>query len=270
MGLLNQKCITDFSLQEGEVLREIPGFPDYKVSNLGRVFSYRGKIEKMLRPSKSWYGYEQVTLTNGDKKRTMVVHRLVALAFLPNPDGKPCVDHKNTIKTDNSIYINPNGTVNLEKSNLRWVSHKENSANPLTVEHMDEARPIIKEKCAHKVYVYDEELNELSAFTSTKDAAIEVNGNQGNISSCCMGSLPRYRGLIWSYARLSSMDERKALENSVKEKFNRNRASAVVATKRWQDRNRERYNQRAKDYYWNHREEILEQRRKKYGKKEDR
>lgn len=257
MGHLNQKCITDFNLQEGEVLREIPGFPDYRVSNLGRVFSYRGKIEKLLRPSKSWYGYEQVTLSNGEKKRTMVVHRLVALAFLPNPENKPCVDHLNTIKTDN------------RPENLRWVSHKENSANPLTVEHMDEARPIIKEKCAHRVYVYDEELNELSAFTSTKDAAIEVNGNQGNISSCCMGSLPRYRGLIWSYTRLSSMDERKALEDSVKEKFNRNRASAVVATKRWQDRNRERYNQRAKDYYWNHREEILEQRRKKYGKKED-
>ena len=270
MGLLNQKCITDFNLQEGEVLREIPGFPDYQVSNLGRVISYRGKIKKMLRPSRSWYGYEQVSLSNGEKKRTIVVHRLVALAFIPNPEGKPCVDHKNTIKTDNSVYINPDGTVNLEKSNLRWVSHKENSANPLTVEHMDDVRPIIKEKCAHKVYVYDEELNELSAFTSTKDAAIEVNGNQGNISSCCMGSLPRYRGLIWSYARLSSMDERKALEDSVKEKFNRNRASAVIATKRWQDRNRERYNQRAKDYYWNHREEILEQRRKKYGKKEDR
>lgn len=258
MGLLNQKCITDFSLQEGEVLREIPGFPDYKVSNLGRVFSHRGKIEKMLRPSKSWYGYEQVTLSNGEKKRTMVVHRLVALAFIPNPENKPCVDHINTMKTDN------------RPENLRWVSHKENSANPLTVEHMDEARPLIKEKCSHPVYVYDEDLNELSAFTSTKDAAKDLNLSQGNISSCCMGSLPRYRGLIWSYARLSSMDERKALEDSVKEKFNKNRASTRIATQQWQQRNREKYIKRVKDYYYEHKEEILEKRRKKYGKKEDR
>lgn len=256
MGLKNQKCITEFNTQEGEIWKDIPGFPDYKVSNLGRVISYRGKTAKLLRASKSWYGYEQVSLSNGEKKRTMVVHRLVALAFIPNPEGKPCVDHINTIKTDN------------RPENLRWVSHKENSANPLTVEHMDEARPLIKEKCSHPVYVYDEELNELSAFTSTKDAAIEVKGNQGNISSCCMGSLPRYRGLIWSYTRLSSMEERKALEDSVKDKFNRNRASAVIATKRWQDRNRERYNKRAIEYYYKHREEILEYRRKKYGKKE--
>jgi hypothetical protein len=147
------------------------------------------------------------------------------------------------------------------------VTPRENANNPITLEHMDDVRPLIKEKCAHKVYVYDEELNELSAFTSTKDAAIEVNGNQGNISSCCMGSLPRYRGLIWSYTRLSSMEDRKALEASVKEKFNRNRASTVFATKKWQKVNKDKYNQRCKDYYYQHREEILMRRRERYGKK---
>lgn len=259
MGLLNQKCI-QFNTEEGEIWMDIPGFPNYKVSNHARVASFRGKTPKLLRPSMSRYGYLQVSLVSGEKfgtgkKSTIAVHRLVALAFIPNPEGKLCIDHINTIKTDNRIQ------------NLRWVSYKENANNPITLEHMDDVRPLIKEKCAHKVYVYDEELNEISSFTSTKDAAIEVNGNQGNISSCCMGSLPRYRGLIWSYTRLSSMEDRKALETSVKEKFNRNRASTLFATKKWQNVNKDKYNQRCKDYYHQHREEILRRRRERYGKK---
>jgi hypothetical protein len=259
MGLLNQKCI-NFNTEEGEIWMDIPGFPNYKVSNHGRVASFRGNTPKLLRPSVSRYGYLQVSVISGEKfgtgkKSTIAVHRLVALAFIPNPENKPCIDHINTIKTANF------------PENLRWVSYKENANNPITLEHMDDVRPLIKEKCAHKVYVYDEELNELSSFTSTKDAAIEVNGNQGNISSCCMGSLPRYRGLIWSYTRLSSMEDRKALEASVKEKFNRNRASTVFATKKWQNVHREKYNQRCKDYYHQHREEILMRRRERYGKK---
>jgi hypothetical protein len=259
MGLLNQKCI-NFNTEEGEIWMDIPGYPNYKVSNHGRVASFRGKIPKLLRPSVSRYGYLQVSVISGEKfgtgkKSTIAVHRLVALAFIPNPENKPCIDHINTIKTANF------------PENLRWVSYKENANNPITLEHMDDVRPIIKEKCAHKVYVYDEDLNELSAFTSTKDAAIEVNGNQGNISSCCMGSLPRYRGLIWSYTRLTSMEDRKALEASVKEKFNRNRASTLFATKKWQNVNKDKYNQRCKDYYHQHREEILMRRRERYGKK---
>lgn len=259
MGLLNQKCI-QFNTEEGEIWMDIPGYPSYKVSNHGRVASFRGKTSKLLRPSLSRYGYLQVSIISGEKfgtgkKSTVAVHRLVALAFIPNPNNKPCIDHRSTIKTDN------------RPENLHWVSYKENANNPLTLEHMDDVRPLIKEKCAHKVYVYDEELNELSSFTSTKDAAIEVNGNQGNISSCCMGSLPRYRGLIWSYTRLTSMEDRKALEASVKEKFNRNRASTVFATKKWQKVHKEKYNQRCKDYYHQHREEILRRRREKYGKK---
>jgi len=260
MGHLNQKCITDFKSEEGEIWMVIPGYPNYKVSNHGRVSSFRGKIPKLLRPSVSRYGYLQVSVISGEKfgtgkKSTIAVHRLVALAFIPNPENKPFIDHINTIKTDN------------RPENLRWVTAKENANNQLTLKHMDVVRPLIKEKCSHPVYVYDEDLNELSAFTSTKDAAIEVNGNQGNISSCCMGSLPRYRGLIWSYTRLSSMEDRKALETSAKEKFNRNRASTLFATKKWQNVNKDKYNQRCKDYYHQHREEILMRRRERYGKK---
>lgn len=269
MGTTGQKCI-NFKTEEGEIWMDIPGFPSYKVSNLGRVASYRNpKKPKLLRQSPTWYGYLEVALRKGDsygtpgKSRSIVVHRLVAMAFIPNPENKLCVDHKDGNKTNNYVHINPDGTVNLEKSNLRWVTHKENSNNPVTLEHMEEMRPIITEKNSSSVHVYDEELNYLSGFSSTAEAARELDLSQGNISSCCMGSLPRYRKMIFSYTRLQSMDERKALEASAREKFNKNRASTTRATIKWQQRNREKYNQRAKDYYYAHREEILRQRKLK-------
>lgn len=255
MGQLNQKCI-QFNTEEGEIWMDIPGYPNYKVSNHGRVASFRGKTPKLLRPSMSHYGYYQVSIISGDKfgtgkKSTVSVHRLVALAFIPNPENKPCIDHRSTIKTDN------------RPENLRWVTPRENAANPLTVEHMDDVRDLITEKNSHQVYVYDEDLNELSAFTSTKDASIQLNLSQGNISSCCMGSLPRYKGLIFSYTRLQSLEDRKELENKSKEKFNRNRTSTRIATQQWQQRNREKYIQRIKDYYYEHKEEILMKRKLK-------
>ena len=259
MGHLYQKCITDFKSEEGEIWMVIPGFPDYKVSNLGRVASYRNPNKpKLLRPTLSAYGYYQVCVAVGEpfkkgkgKSITIAVHRLVALAFIPNPENKPFIDHINTIKTDN------------RPENLRWVTAKENANNQLTLQHMDDVRPLIKEKCSHPVYVYDEDLNELSAFTSTKDAAKDLNLSQGNISSCCMGSLPRYKGLIFSYTKLQSMEERKEQEKASKDKFNRNRASMRVATIQWQTRNKEKYNQRARDYYHQHKEEILLKRKLK-------
>ena len=83
----------------------------YSVSNRGRVYSYRSK--RCLKPAHTKAGYHCVHLADKGKVSVMFIHRLVALAFIPNPQDKPTVNHINEIKTDNRV------------ENLEWATNHE-------------------------------------------------------------------------------------------------------------------------------------------------
>lgn len=115
-------------MDRNEVWRDVCGFEGfYQISNLGNIKSLDRYVShgvngkkfikgRMMKPHKIQKGYLQVTLRNGKKRRLVVVHRLVAEAFLPEPPfDNMCIDHINMDKTDNRVC------------NLEWVTFKENT-----------------------------------------------------------------------------------------------------------------------------------------------
>ena len=98
-------------------------FPDeYLVSENGDVYSLISN--KVLKPAKDKYGYLYYVLCVKGSRVTVKAHRLVAMTFLSNPEGKPAIDHINGIRTDNRV------------GNLRWVTNRENVNNPITRERL--------------------------------------------------------------------------------------------------------------------------------------
>lgn len=105
-----------------EVIKQIKGFDGYYISNMGRVFFIDGQDDincnkhRLISQQNNGHGYLHVKIRNNKGKRmTSNVHRLVAEAFIPNPDNKPTVNHIDEVKTNNHI------------ENLEWMTMKEQS-----------------------------------------------------------------------------------------------------------------------------------------------
>ena len=102
-----------------EVWKDIVGYEGiYQVSNFGRVKNT--ETGRIMKTYKDKYGYITTSISYKGKTKHFLIHRLIAKAFIPNPENKPHINHINTIRDDNRI------------ENLEWVTRKENSNNPLT------------------------------------------------------------------------------------------------------------------------------------------
>ena len=190
-----------------EIWKPVVGYEGlYECSNLGNVRSlnYRHtNTIKNLSLSLNKDGYVQVKLWKNCKGKVLAVHRLVAEAFVPNPNNRPQIDHINTDKTNNTVWFNEDGSVNYEKTNLRWVTKKENINNPLTIKHLSETK--IGNENAKSIYravlQYTKDGKLIKEWASMNSAARELKINKSGIYSCCNGinRTKSYCGYVWRY-----------------------------------------------------------------------
>lgn len=130
-----------------EVYKAIDGFPNYEVSNLGHI--RQAKSKRILKVKIDRYGYAQVGLYQDGKQHWKTVHRLVAIAFIPNPLNKREINH---------ISADPLTKLNNAITNLEWVTRKENMVDASA-----------KGLCGRKKVLADEQVEWVRANYIPKD-----------------------------------------------------------------------------------------------------
>ena len=189
--------MTDIEIWKTAVYDGEPYEGLYQVSNLGRILSlnYRntGKAE-LLTPRKRKNGYFQVKLWKNGEYKTCLVHRLVAETFLPNPEGKPCVNHKiegKKGKKINMVFFNEDGSIDKERTTIEWVTAKENSNYGTRNERMakTKSKRVLQLSLSGDLIKVWESVNECGR-----------NGfNQSSVCQCCNGKRKTHKGFRWEY-----------------------------------------------------------------------
>lgn len=185
-----------------EIWKDIEGFEGYyKISNFGNVKSYDraviktnnsviGYLGKLLSPYNDGRGYLKVDLHKNGKRISVRVHRLVAKAFIPNPNNLPTVNHKDENKLNNNA------------SNLEWMSIADNNNygsrhNKTSLSHRKRARTI---------YQFTKGGFLINSYPSPAEASDWTGIKRGNILGCACGCTSNgihirktAGGFIWSY-----------------------------------------------------------------------
>ena len=193
--------MTDIEIWKTAVYDGEP-YEGFEVSNLGRVknLNYRntGK-ERLVKTSEDKNGYFQVNLRKNGEYKTCKVHRLVAQTFLPNPENKPCINHKiqgKEGKKINIIIFNEDGTIDKERTTIEWVTYKEN--NDYGTHNERVAKANTNGKLSKPVLQLS-----LSGDLIREWPSIHECGRNGfsyqHVAACCRGERKTHKGFRFMY-----------------------------------------------------------------------
>lgn len=183
-----------------EIWKDVVGYEGlYRVSTEGRVMAlprktrcrsggFRTTSKRILKQAKNNFGYCLVNLHKGPKQRSEKVHRLVGLAFIPNPCNYKEINHKDENPSNNSI------------DNLEWCDHLYNSRYGNRGAKLSAANtnnPIV----SLKVIQYSRKGEKLQEFPSINEASRKTGVHCGSICWACMGKLLSAGGYIWKYKK---------------------------------------------------------------------
>lgn len=186
------------------------GFEKYQVSNLGRVRSFIQGFCQTLKTRNNKDGYVYVILSGNCGRKTLKVHRLVANAFIPNVYGKREVNHKNGIKSDNSVenlewVTKSENEIHAYKTGLKKTSEKQKAAAAMTSKTVN----------SKKVVQYTMGMACLAEYPSASEASRQTKIQLSDICSCCRGRLKSAGKYFWRYKTYDDDNDEKARLNNV-------------------------------------------------------
>lgn len=195
--------MTDIEIWRTAVYDDIVYEGLYKVSNLGRILNlnYRNTgRERLMNQSEATGGYFKVNLRKNGEYKMCLAHRLVAETFLPNPENKPCINHKiegDKGKKINMVFFNKDGTIDKKRTTIEWATYEENNNYATRNERM--AKALINGKKSKKVLQFTLDGKLIREWPSTKEIERQLGFDNSAVGRCCLGKQKTAYGFIWKY-----------------------------------------------------------------------
>lgn len=174
--------------------REVKEYTNYEVNQFGGI--RHKKRKKFLKPRSNNGGYQYVNFKINGKNTNFAVHRIVANAFIPNPNGYTEINHKDYDKTNNCI------------DNLEWVLSSYNKQHAFLKQENRKSR-------GKAVSQYTKEGIFIKTFDTITEAAQELNCCVSAISNCCLGRTKTSQGFQWSFVESSTTKYERKPSSSV-------------------------------------------------------
>lgn len=163
----------DDGYKDGVYYHRIEEFPDYYITSTGEVISFRKKYPRIINQHRTAHGHLYVDLYNTEGRKRFYVHRLMAMAFIPNPNNHPVVRHLDDDPSYNYL------------GNLAWGTPKDNSDDMYRNGH-DYRRG---------VYCYELDKH----YISCAEVAREMGVDRSNVTMCCRGYNHTLNGMHFCY-----------------------------------------------------------------------